>query len=326
MNSRLTQAVIIVVSVALFGCVGAFLTAPNGRVDAQHDRAAAVGKNLSHLGQPGGEHVTLEVVGGMKGGCGRAELDFVRVLPDGDIETSPGGLGYRVPEGKLLVVTDVDWQYVHPKGAEGAGKIQILRLTIENLSKPENRRRAFDSTITLSIQGEGGVSVSMRSGFVVSSKAADLPRRVPRSARTSVRIAAPDRPGVLDRRKMTSFGGLAHGDGYGDDILIAGHTTYDANDTALAAIIAEWTSSDSFVPRIADLSDVRRACVGFIDPSEVRRSRCAGRLAASSLDEAIRPVLPSLPVSPADCCPSAENIRNSRNSLHSALDVHSYMR
>jgi hypothetical protein len=115
----------------------------------------------------------------MKGGCGPAKLDFVRVLPEGNIETGPGGLGYRVPEGKFLVVTDVDWQYVHPKGAEGAGKIQILRLSIENLAKPRNSRRAFDSSVTLSSQGEAGISVSMRSGFAVSSKARICPNVFP---------------------------------------------------------------------------------------------------------------------------------------------------
>jgi hypothetical protein len=134
----------------------------------------AGGKGLTHVGQPGWEHVTLEVVGGMKGGCGPALLDFVRVLPDGKTEAVPGGLGWRVPEGKLLVVTDVDWQYVHPKGAEGAGRIQVLRLFIENLAQPGGRR-ALDSTITLSSQGEGGTSLSMTSGFVVSSKARICP-------------------------------------------------------------------------------------------------------------------------------------------------------
>jgi hypothetical protein len=91
----------------------------------------------------------------MKGGCGPAQLDFVRVLPDGNTEAGPGGLGYRVPKGKLLVVTDMDWQYVHPKGAEGAGEIQVLRLFIENLADSAKRRRAFESTITLVARGRG---------------------------------------------------------------------------------------------------------------------------------------------------------------------------
>jgi hypothetical protein len=40
----------------------------------------------------------------------------------------------------------------------------------------------------------------------------------------------------------------------GDDLLIAGTTAFDANDVALAAIMAEWTSGRSYATRIANLS------------------------------------------------------------------------
>jgi hypothetical protein len=42
--------------------------------------------------------------------------------------------------------------------------------------------------------------------------------------------------------------------GSGDDLLIAGTTAYDANDAALAAIMAEWTSGRDYATRIANLS------------------------------------------------------------------------
>jgi hypothetical protein len=42
--------------------------------------------------------------------------------------------------------------------------------------------------------------------------------------------------------------------GSGDDLLIAGSTAFDANQVALDAIMAEWTSSRSYATRIADLS------------------------------------------------------------------------
>jgi hypothetical protein len=38
-------------------------------------------------------------------------------------------------------------------------------------------------------------------------------------------------------------------------MLIAGSTIYDNNEVALAALMAEWTSSDSLATRIADLTD-----------------------------------------------------------------------
>lgn len=135
----------------------------------------ACATNQTHMRQPASEHVTLEVVGGVTGGCGPALNDFVRILPNANIETGTGGLGWRVPEGKILVITDVDWQYVHPNHETAAGKVQILRLIIENLADPSQSRRAFDSTITLSSEGEGGISESMTSGFIVSSEARICP-------------------------------------------------------------------------------------------------------------------------------------------------------
>lgn len=41
--------------------------------------------------------------------------------------------------------------------------------------------------------------------------------------------------------------------GGGDDLLIAGTTAYDANQTALAAIMAEWTSGNSYAIRVSNL-------------------------------------------------------------------------
>ncbi|HWR01659.1 MAG: hypothetical protein HGA46_08850 [Chlorobiaceae bacterium] len=117
------------------------------------------------------QHVTLEVVGGFNGGYGPSKLDFVRILSDGSSQSGPGGLGWRVPAGHALVVTDVDWQYVHPQGATGADRIMVLRLFIENIANPSNSRRAFESTITLSSKGEGGIHESLTTGFPVSSKA-----------------------------------------------------------------------------------------------------------------------------------------------------------
>jgi hypothetical protein len=121
------------------------------------------------------QHAVFELVGGLIGGCGPSGLDFVRILSDGSIESGPGGLGYRVPVGQALVITDVDWQYVHPQGVAAAGRIEVLRLFIENLTNPSETRRAFESTVTLSVHGEGGISEAMASGFVVSSKARICP-------------------------------------------------------------------------------------------------------------------------------------------------------
>jgi len=121
------------------------------------------------------QHVVLEIVDGLTGGCGPAQVDFLRNLSDGTREAGPGGLGWRVPAGQALVVTDVDWQYVHPQGAAAAGLIEVLRLSIESLAGPGPSGIAFESTIVLSRQGEGGISEAMTTGFVVSSNARICP-------------------------------------------------------------------------------------------------------------------------------------------------------
>jgi len=142
---------------------------------------AAQAQEATHMGQKASAHVVLEAVGGVIGGCEPGGLDFVRVLPDGKLDTvnvNESG-AFRIPARKVLVVTDVDWQYVHPDGQQQAGNIQVLRLIIENLATPENRRRAFESTITLSNTGQGGISEHMTSGFIVSSDARICPEVSP---------------------------------------------------------------------------------------------------------------------------------------------------
>jgi len=125
------------------------------------------------------QHVVLEVVHGMNGGCGDdGGWDFVRNLPDGTREETPDGLGWRVPAGQALVITDVDWQYVHPDGAAAAGMIQILRLYVESLDGSASERQ-LDSTIKLGSRGEGGISEAMTTGFVVSSQARICPDVTP---------------------------------------------------------------------------------------------------------------------------------------------------
>lgn len=132
--------------------------------------AAQVGQNIL-----ASDYVTLEVVG-VEGGCQDSGLEFVRNLPDGTRDTvnvdSSGN--FRIPTGRVLVVTDVDWQYIHPDGAAAAGTIQVLGLRIENLDTGD-LNPAFASTITLSTTGQGGASQAASSGFIVSSKARICP-------------------------------------------------------------------------------------------------------------------------------------------------------
>jgi hypothetical protein len=126
---------------------------------------------VSHLGQKIDDHVVLELIGGVKGGYGPQQHDWVRCMPDGTRAqgTGPGGQ-FRVPKGSALVITDVDWQY---NLSSGPGVMQVFRLFVVPLDddSPSAGNRVFESAVVLGTQGSGGASVSMTTGFVVSSKA-----------------------------------------------------------------------------------------------------------------------------------------------------------
>ena len=113
----------------------------------------------THMGQPPSNHVTLESIGtDPKEDPCETGIDFVRIHPDGSEDPVPPF--FRVPAGKVFVVTDVDWQYAggQPRGT------QTFRIMLRGGVLP----RVFESTIILNDSGEGGISESMTSGFVVA--------------------------------------------------------------------------------------------------------------------------------------------------------------
>ncbi|HEY1247387.1 MAG TPA: hypothetical protein VGE97_00220 [Nitrososphaera sp.] len=117
----------------------------------------------THIGQRPGNHVILDVIRVANTGDTKQDLDFLRINQDG---TKAGGPPwFRVPSQQVLVVTDVDWQY----NLGTAGQIQTFRIFIENLADPKISNRVFESVIILNSEGQGGISESMTSGFVVSS-------------------------------------------------------------------------------------------------------------------------------------------------------------
>ena len=124
----------------------------------------------SHLGQNPLDHVVLEIVMGMNGGYGPEKIDFVRNTADGTRAPAASPGAFRVPTGKVLVITDVDWQYAHGN----PGDMQIFRLFADPLSSttsPSHGLRVFESAIVLGPQGSGGASIAATSGFAISSKA-----------------------------------------------------------------------------------------------------------------------------------------------------------
>jgi hypothetical protein len=119
------------------------------------------GRDLTHLGAQVDDLVTLQVISGARNGCGSGKFDVVRVLPDGTSPADP----FRVPEGRALVITELDWYYFN--GAPGA--TVILAVFAENLRDASKRNSVFQSPIRLGPDGVGGASERMTSGFAISS-------------------------------------------------------------------------------------------------------------------------------------------------------------
>jgi uncharacterized delta-60 repeat protein len=61
--------------------------------------------------------------------------------------------------------------------------------------------------------------------------------------------------GGSGRNLLIGYGGDRLVSNGGQDLLIAGSTSYDADEVGLAAILAEWSSTDSLAARIANLTD-----------------------------------------------------------------------
>jgi hypothetical protein len=113
----------------------------------------------THMGQSPKNHVNLVSVGGRNTGDPKEDIFFRRVHSDGR-QDEP----FRVPTGKVFVGTDVDWQF--NSGEPGS------RLTFVIFIRGSNfENEIFESTVILNDKGDGGISESMTSGFVVSSEA-----------------------------------------------------------------------------------------------------------------------------------------------------------
>ena len=119
--------------------------------------------DITHAGTPVKDLVTLQVISGTRNGCGPAKFEVVRVLPDG----TSGSEGFRVPDGRSLVITELDWYYFNGP----PGLTIVLSVFTENLRDPAKRAVVFQSPVRRGSDGVGGASERMTTGFAVSSSA-----------------------------------------------------------------------------------------------------------------------------------------------------------
>jgi hypothetical protein len=112
--------------------------------------------SATHLGRKASEIVSLSGFFNSSG-----EIIFLRTLPNGTAAE------FTIPAGKVLVITDVNWQieFGNP------GTVARLSLRIENLANPIFIRNVHNSVLTLTSAGVKGVNDRFGAGIVVSSAA-----------------------------------------------------------------------------------------------------------------------------------------------------------
>ena len=114
----------------------------------------------SHLGIRPEDHVVLQLAS-----SDSPTGAWERVFPDATTE-----FPFLIPEGRFLVITDVDWQF-QLAANELISQNVTLRLFIAPWDDLSNGAYVHASTAHLDNQGYGGTSESMTAGFVVDDAA-----------------------------------------------------------------------------------------------------------------------------------------------------------
>ncbi|HEX9421302.1 MAG TPA: hypothetical protein VGA81_19755 [Methylomirabilota bacterium] len=129
--------------------------------------------SVTHVGVPAADHVVLYALRNIAGGCVQAGYEFFRAnvgglgsVPNPDVDPP-----FRVRRGRHLVVTDIDWDYIHPQGAAAAGTRHELVLRVQRLGVPTQVMSVLKSATLLNTDGKGGAQASLTSGFIVSAGA-----------------------------------------------------------------------------------------------------------------------------------------------------------
>ncbi|HKU73254.1 MAG TPA: hypothetical protein VJR02_05005 [Pyrinomonadaceae bacterium] len=112
--------------------------------------------SATHLGRKASEIVSLSGLFNANN-----EIFFMRTLPDGTVAS------FTVPTGKVLIITDVNWQI----DSGNPGTVARLLLRIENTANPIFIRNVHNSVLTLNSAGVNASNERLGTGIAVSSAA-----------------------------------------------------------------------------------------------------------------------------------------------------------
>src|SRR5215469_13825792 len=129
--------------------------------------------SVTHMGVAAADHVVLYGLRNIAGGCTQAGYEFFRANIAG-LGTAPNpGVDppCRLRRGRFLVVTDVDWDYIHPQGAASAGTRHDLALRLQGLKTSAQFMTVFKSAALLNTDGKGGARSILTAVFIVAAGA-----------------------------------------------------------------------------------------------------------------------------------------------------------
>lgn len=120
----------------------------------------------AHTRQDPRRHIVLTREPLVTGGCGLQQSEFFQIFPDGQKATSP----FRIPDRRLLIVTDVDWWLADFRPPSSPGFSTYFELALEHQTGALiTTHRVFRDVGIKDPQDRLGRSISMTTGFVVSS-------------------------------------------------------------------------------------------------------------------------------------------------------------
>ncbi len=108
---------------------------------------------LTHLGQPPGQHVTLDYRFDANNLCGNSRIFFQR-SPNGTVASNH----FRVPSGKFFIITDLVWEAAPGAGSGGnflAGRTLRVTVTSRTSNGLQNRLVFISSPINLTAELAG---------------------------------------------------------------------------------------------------------------------------------------------------------------------------
>lgn len=134
----------------------------------------AFADNLTHLGQPVNNLVTVKCTGCIMHATPSSPFPSLNEIVNPDASTTP----FVVPNGQVFVITDVEWFMVTGGKQLPAGSNVFLILNLAKKNNPSNYISVFASKAVPVINGTFSMHESLTAGIVVAPNVSILPEMI----------------------------------------------------------------------------------------------------------------------------------------------------